>query len=341
VSFSFVLPQARIAQRPCYPPESAKMLVINKTEASIQDSFFSAFPDLLRTNDLIIFNDSKVIPARLFGRKGDLEVEILLLKEKGNSCWEAIGRPLRRLKVGAEIDFANGLRAVVTGRPSAEKLELQFFCASECASECDSELASAERVLADGLMPIPPYIREGISDQQDKQDYQTIFAKNEGSIAAPTASLHFSEKLIQSILDKGVEIDFLTLHVGLSSIKEVEPGKAPASESFSVSAELKERIKNAKAKGSRVIAVGTTVVRALESCFDNEFNQETDLFIKPGYQFKVVDAVVTNFHMPASTHLLLVEAFMGSEQLITKSYQHALDHDYRFFSYGDGMFIYS
>ena len=326
--FNYSLPHDRIAQRPCSPADAAKMLVINRQQGTLSDSNFSSLAGFLKSGDLLIFNDSRVIPARLLGRKSETEVELLLLERLSPATWLAIGRPLKRLKERSEITFSADLKAIVTAKPRPDRIEVTFYS--------KGLPASSEETLSHGLMPIPPYIRNGLSDAQDLTDYQTIFARNEGSIAAPTASLHFTQSLFSKILDKGVEIDYLTLHVGLSSIKEVEPGKAPESEKFYISAELKDKILKYKKQGRRIIAVGTTAVRALESM---DLEGQTSLFIQPGYNFKVIDCMITNFHMPLSTHLQLVEAFIGSEGLMVKTYQHALDSDYRFFSYGDGMLI--
>lgn len=328
--FTYNLPSEYIAQRPCHPADAAKMLVVDRAKQNISDSVFSDITYYLRKDDLLVFNDSRVIPARLFGKKDNIDVELLLLEQRSESDWLAIGRPLRKLKVGTRIDFVEGLKAEVIAKPTQDRIEVRFFS--------DNKLAVKDQILQHGLMPIPPYIRNGLSDKQDLTDYQTIFAKNEGSIAAPTASLHFTPSLISAIQALGCEIEFLTLHVGLSSIKEIEPGKAPEAEKFNISDSLRNKIKEYKKSGRRIIGVGTTAVRALES-IDLEQAGETGLFIQPGYSFKTVDCIITNFHMPQSTHLQLVQAFMGSEELISNSYQHAISAGYRFLSYGDGMMI--
>ena len=333
MTFSYSLPPEYIAQRPCHPADAARMIVVDRKSRSLTDSKFIDFTDFLKSDDLLIFNDSRVMPARLFGRKADTAVELLLLEELGQSCWLAIGKPLKRLKEGVEIIFDNKLTAKVKSKPGPDRIQVIFYS--------DGLLASKEQILQQGLMPIPPYIRNGLSDKQDLTDYQTIFAKNEGSIAAPTASLHFTERLFEKIRLKGCEIEYLTLHVGLSSIREIEADKPPESEKFYVRDELKSKIKNARESGRRTIAIGTTAVRALESAFDVllEDKSETNLFIKPGFEFRAVDGLVTNFHMPNSTHLQLVEAFMGSRELIAITYEYALKANYRFLSYGDGMLI--
>lgn len=310
------------------------MLVLDRNFKQLASSSFAELPLLLRSNDLLVFNDSRVIPARLFGRRKDLEVELLLLKDLGAGRWETIGRPLRKLKENDQIIFSEQLSARFISRTKEDAALVEFFF--------DKEIASREQVLETGLMPIPPYIRQGRSDRQDLIDYQTQFARVEGSIAAPTASLHFSESLITDIRQKGCGISFLTLHVGLSSIKEIEPGKPPGSERIRVSSELLDQITLTRKAGGRVIAVGTTVVRALEasahfSLVDED--SETSLFIKPGFDFKIVDAMITNFHMPASTHLLLVEAFLRDRELLAETYNFAMNNDFRFLSYGDGMLI--
>jgi S-adenosylmethionine:tRNA ribosyltransferase-isomerase len=333
-SYTYLLPPERIAQRPCHPAHSAKMLVIKRESKELFGTSFFDFPSNLTSKDLLVFNDSRVIPARLFGRRGSLEVELLLLKDLGAGRWEAIGRPLRKLRENDQINFSENLNARFISRTKDEGALVEFRFGN-----C---VATREQVLQIGLMPIPPYIREGKSDQQDLIDYQTQFARIDGSIAAPTASLHFSEELIANITDSGCNISFLTLHVGLSSIREIEPGKPPGAERFFVSGALLDKIVLTKRAGGRVIAVGTTVVRALESAArikPNDADQDTALFIEPGFDFKIVDAMVTNFHMPGSTHLLLVEAFLKDRDLLARTYDFAMQQDFRFLSYGDGMLI--
>lgn len=333
--YSYELPADRIAQRPCHPPDRARMLVVERTSSALALSTFEQLPRLLRPTDVLIFNETRVIPARLFGQKGTVAVELLLLKEIECGRWHTIGKPMRRLKAQDWIQYDADLRAQFIGRTADDGALVDFWKGDRKATR--------EEVLSQGYMPIPPYIREGVSDAQDTVDYQTFFAKQEGSIAAPTASLHFTSQLMNAISALGCRSLFVTLHVGLSSIREIQDSSPPGSETYHVSAEVLAEVKSAKAKGSRVIAVGTTVVRALESAVRNQekyvHSRATNLFIQPGFEFLAIDALITNFHLPNSTHLLLVEAFMGNRRLLNDSYQLALNEGLRFLSYGDGMFI--
>lgn len=332
--FNYTLPPERIAQRPCHPVHSAKLLVVNRDSKRVSESRFSALGAFLKPDDLLVFNDSKVIPARLFGKRGQLDVELLLLNEQGEGQWEVIGRPLRKLKAEDLILFSDELVAKFVCRRDEQKAIVEF--------RFKGQWAPREAVLKAGHMPIPPYIRGGRSDSQDLLDYQTQFARAEGSVAAPTASLHFSSELITSLKQSGCKMSFLTLHVGLSSIKEIEPGKRPGSERFLVDSSVRQQIAETKSRGGRVIAVGTTVIRALESSFSGDIYDRpasTDLFITPGFKFNLVDAAITNFHMPKSTHLLLVEALLGDAALLSAAYSYALENEFRFLSYGDGMLI--
>lgn len=310
------------------------MLVLDRATRKPQQKTFLDLPRYLDSKDLLIFNDSRVMPARLFGRRGQLEVELLLLKDLSAGRWEAIGRPLRKLKKDDIIIFSENLSARFISRTEEDGALVEF--------SFNSELATRAQVLEVGLMPIPPYIREGRSDKQDSVDYQSQFAKIEGSIAAPTASLHFTGDLLGEISKIGCAISFLTLHVGLSSIREIDPGKPPGSERFNVTESLLDQIAATKTNGGRVVAVGTTVVRALESAVLAESGskaESTDLFILPGFEFKVVDVMITNFHMPGSTHLLLVESFLKEQKLLADAYDFAINNEFRFLSYGDGMMI--
>lgn len=341
--FSYELPSSRIAQRPVYPYDAAKLMVIEREEGAISDDRFSSFARLVRAGDLVIFNNSRVIPARIFGqlRGAGTEVELLLLREQAPSQWLALGRPLKKLPQGAVIDFPAGLEVRVLSRVGEMEIEVQLLAAGG---------RSVLEVLADiGKMPVPPYIRGGVSDETDRADYQSVFARVDGSVAAPTASLHFTPALIGSLKDAGAIIKEVTLHVGAASFLPLwREGQStqlslPGPERCVFSSELKNDIVKARAELRRVFAVGTTVVRAIETfMLNSELNDgdlfETSLFISPGFEFKAVDVLVTNFHQPATTHLLLVEAFLG-RPLLQRAYQHALDSDYRFLSYGDGMVI--
>lgn len=339
--FNYSLPAEKIAQRPVYPYDRAKLLIVNRAQRALIDSEFSSIADFLRQDDLLIFNNSKVIPSRLFGKfaSSDSSLEVLLLKAQDESdCWRAMGKPLKKFKAGVVLEFEAGLKAHVIERCGDYEVLLRFFI--EGANE-----KLAEKLRAAACMPIPPYIREGRGDRQDFNDYQTCFAQIEGSIAAPTASLHFTPQLITKIKQHGCQIEFVTLHVGQASFLPVQKDeasgelKAPLAEECFIACELAQKITEARRMGRRVVAVGTTVVRALESVAQSDvLKNKTSLFIKPPYDFRWVDAIVTNFHQPGSTHLLLVQAFVGS-QLLSEVYDYALTHQYRFLSYGDGMLI--
>lgn len=333
--YQYDLPADKIAQRPVYPYDQAKLLLVDKGASSLNESVFTDIADFLQSSDLLVFNDTAVKPARLFGRFADSggQVEVLLVNELADNSWQCLARPLKKFHAGRQIKFSEELSATI-GEREDNLINLSFN--------------SAEHLASVGTMPIPPYIRGGHSDEQDKLDYQTHFAKTAAgddggnSIAAPTASLHFTPELMSKIKDKGVQTINLTLHVGLASFlplwnDSVEDLSPPGREEFKVAEDTWATISQHRSSGGRVIAVGTTVVRALESQARN-LQGETDLFITPGFQFKIVDALVTNFHQPATTHLLLVEAFIGKD-LLASSYDYALNNNFRFLSYGDGMLL--
>lgn len=327
MTFNYSLPESKIAQRPVYPADSAKLLVIDRKNNSISESTFDSLHNYLNANDCLILNKTKVIPARLFGTlQGSDECEVVLeSKLPAPHSWRSFGRPMRKFKPGTKITFSAELSAEVVRQLDDRGVELKF-----------SDNGNVDDLIeSHGVMPIPPYIREGRADETDKVDYQTIFAEIPGSIAAPTASLHFTKELFGKLKEKGVNEAYITLHVGVSSIFPVSD--KPSAERFEVPDKALEAISICKKNGGKVIAVGTTSVRALESSVRN-ISDSTDLFITPGHEFMAVDAVITNFHQPGTTHLMLVEAFLGHD-LLSKSYQYALDHDFRFLSYGDGMLI--
>jgi S-adenosylmethionine:tRNA ribosyltransferase-isomerase len=311
--------------------------VVERVSGRISEARFSSLGQYLKPRDLLVLNDTRVIPARLFGKfeDSDCGVEILLLKKISPCRWICLGKPLRRFKPGKKIIFSAKLWAGVVGRCGSQEAELQF----------NLEAAEFKQALGEvAVMPIPPYIRAGHGDEKDRSDYQTIFAKNDGSVAAPTASLHFTADLLQAIREQGVETCFLTLHVGSASFLPIFQDersmlRPPGAEVFQASAALQEVLKSTRRQDGRVVAVGTTVVRALESFqAASEHFQETSLFIMPGYKFRYVDALVTNFHQPGTTHLLLVEALIGRD-LLAKAYDFALHNSFRFLSYGDAMLI--
>ena len=345
--FSYNLPQDKIAQRPVYPYDSAKLLVCDKNTNIVKESAFSNISDYLSCNDLIIFNNTKVIPARFLGhieREGELgaKAEILLLKKINENLWEALGKPFKKFKAGTKIIVDENLSLKIEKILDNAKVIISFITYNE------------KSILEKGIMPIPPYIRKGISDKQDRVDYQTNFAKIDGSVAAPTASLHFTKELLEKIEKKGVKKEFITLHVGTPSFlplwqnddesnNDMNVSALPGEEFYIYSKNVIQKIKDTKETGGKVIAVGTTVIRALESMalntdgVDGEF-YSTSLFISPGFEFKFVDTMVTNFHQPATSHILLVQAFMGKD-LLQKSYTFALENNFRFLSYGDGMIV--
>ncbi len=344
--FSYELEEGRIAQRPVVPYHAAKLLVVDRKTARLREKTFESFPELVSERDLVVFNNTKVIPARLFGeiQRSGVKVEVFLLEEREDNRWLCLGRPLKRFKGGDVVEFGETLTATLLEKTEAGEALMEFSTSSGSV---------LEKIHNIGLMPVPPYIRKGISDEQDRTDYQTSFAQVDGSIAAPTASLHFTPELMSKLQETKCEVTFLTLHVGASSIKQViQPASdgngtvviPPSAEKYLFDSALMEKCQRTKQRGGRVFAVGTTVVRALESMAreaakDHQIRTHTDLFITPGFEFKVVDCLVTNFHQPGTTHMLLVEAFLGSRGLIEDSYRYALSNGFRFLSYGDGMCV--
>lgn len=346
--FSYDLPQDRIAQRPAVPYDSAKLLLLDRSAETMRESVFAEFQEALRPEDVLVFNNTRVLPARLFGKfagEGGGEVELLLLEPRGEHRWLCLGRPLKRFKKGRELQFANGLSAHVLDREGAQHVLVEFFSK-------DSASAAGALLRQSGVMPIPPYIRKGMADQRDRDDYQTFFAEHEGSVAAPTASLHFTPELLTRIRARGCGVAFVTLHLGTASFlplwsNSMELSDAPVPPGLErgfFQSEVLPKLIAAKQRGGRVVAVGTSVARLLESAARMQSLPQgvvelaTDLFIQPGFEFKLVDALVTNFHQPRTTHLLLVEAFIG-RSLLSRSYEYAMQNNFRFLSYGDGMFI--
>lgn len=332
--FAYELPEELIAQQPLERRSASRLLCLDGRTGRWSDSRLEDLPDLLDPGDLLVFNDTRVIPARLFGRKqvSGGRVELLLERVIAPRKVIAQARPTRSLKLGTQIALEGGARAEVTGR-DGELLVLEFDRPA---------LAFAE---AHGHVPLPPYIKR--SDQElDRHRYQTVYARRPGAVAAPTAGLHFDEVLINRILSAGVEIAYLTLHVGAGTFQPVRVDDVREhcmhAERVEVDAQLCELIDGIRRSDGRVIAVGTTVVRALETAAKagkvEPFSGETDIFIYPGFRFRVVDAMLTNFHLPESTLLMLVCAFAGRDRVLA-AYHHALNERYRFFSYGDAMFV--
>jgi S-adenosylmethionine:tRNA ribosyltransferase-isomerase len=329
--FQYVLPEGRIAQRPLTPATCAKLLVVERAAQKLTDAVFKELPEFINEKHLFVFNNTRVIPARFFGKlKGsEREVEILLLRELADSTWSCIGRPMKYLLPGTSLTIDGTLHAIVREKTKNGELRVNFF-------------SDKEALLEHGTMPIPPYIRNGHGDEQDKADYQTFFAEKDGSIAAPTASLHFNAELLDGLKAAGAKLEYLTLHVGSASFRQVTHSP-PGEEEVEISSALLDRLREHKKNGGTVLAVGTTVVRALESAVSGGLVRSGDrsyanLFIRPGYPFRLVDQLITNFHQPGTTHMLLVEALLG-RGLLAESYQHAIDNNYRFLSYGDGMLI--
>ena len=337
--FDYILPEELIAQVPIEPRDLSRLMLIDKAKGEIFNYQFRNIDELLKAGDVLVLNKTKVIPARLFGRKEatGTQLEVLLLNRLEKDLWEVILRPGKRLKVGQVIYFGESLlEGELIGIKENGNRVLKF--------KYDGIF---EEVLDElGKMPLPPYIKVEL---EDKDRYQTVYAKESGSAAAPTAGLHFTEELLERITSKGVEVLEITLHVGLGTFRPVKTedirDHEMHSEYYSLDSSTAEKINSAKEEGRRVIAVGTTVVRTLESAAS--LNEEgklsaidswTDKFIYPGYEFKVVDGLITNFHFPRSTLIMLVSAF-ASRELILRAYETAVQERYRFFSFGDCMLI--
>lgn len=335
--FDYHLPEAAIAQRPVEPRDASRLLVLDRRDGRLLHRVFRDLPEFLLPGDLLVVNDSRVMPARLFGVKERTggSVELLLLERRSLDTWEVLAKPARRLRPGTRISFGEGLLRgeVIEERPSGGRV-ITF--------RWEGVFEDILRRL--GQMPLPPYIKERLDDPER---YQTVYARQEGSKAAPTAGLHFTEELLETLRRRGIEIVPVTLHVGLGTFRpvtaEVIEEHEMHAEFYRIPEETAASIARAKERGARCVAVGTTVVRALESAAGEEGRvraQEgwTDIFIYPGYRFRVVDAMVTNFHLPRSTLLMLVSAFAGRERVLA-AYREALTQGYRFFSFGDAMLI--
>ena len=336
--FDFDLPEELIAQTPLEKRDSSKLLVIDRKTHDMVDTHFDHILDELNPGDALVMNNTRVLPARLYGEKPDTHghVELLLLKNTQGDQWEVLAKPAKRLRVGAKVSFGDGrLTATV-------KEELDH---GGRIVEFDYDGIFLEVLESLGEMPLPPYIHEKLDDPER---YQTVYAKENGSAAAPTAGLHFTQDLLEKIEAKGVKLVYLTLHVGLGTFRPFSVDNIDEhemhSEFYTLSEEAAQTLRDVKAAGGRVVAVGTTSIRTLET-IGSKFNGEikadsgwTNIFIKPGYDFKVVDAFSTNFHLPKSTLVMLVSAFAGRE-FVLEAYQHAIDQHYRFFSFGDAMFV--
>ena len=335
--FNFDLPQELIAQDPLEDRSSSRLLVLDKKTGKTQHRIFKDIVEYLRPGDCLVINDTKVIPARLFGVKKDTgaKIEVLLLKRRENDIWETLVKPGKKAKPGTVIDFGDGILTGTVIETVDDGNRLIQFSYEGIFEEILDRL---------GQMPLPPYITHQL---KDKNRYQTVYAVHEGSAAAPTAGLHFTKELLKQIEDMGVKIAHVTLHVGLGTFRPVKVENVldhhMHSEFYVVEEEQAKIINETKAKGGRVISVGTTSCRTLESATDeNGILQAksgwTDIFIYPGYQFKMIDALITNFHLPESTLLMLVSALAGKEKIMN-AYEEAVKERYRFFSFGDAMII--
>lgn len=335
--FDYELPQELIAQDPLPTRSDSRLMVLGRADGRVEHRQFTDILDYLAPGDCLVLNNTRVIPARLYGVKEDTgaQVEVLLLKRRENDVWEALVRPGKKLRPGARVRFGDGLLTGEIVEVVEEGNRLVRFHYEGIFEELLDRL---------GQMPLPPYITHEL---RDKNRYQTVYARHDGSAAAPTAGLHFTEKLLGKVRKKGVQIAEVTLHVGLGTFRPVKAEQVldhhMHSEFYQVSAEAAETINRAKREGRRVISVGTTSTRTLESAADeNGFLCEksgwTDIFIYPGYQFRVIDGLITNFHLPQSTLIMLVSAFAGREQVLN-AYREAVRERYRFFSFGDAMLV--
>jgi S-adenosylmethionine:tRNA ribosyltransferase-isomerase len=334
--FDFDLPRERIAERPVSPRDSARLLHV--ADSSLADHVVGDLPRFLRPGDVVVSNDTRVIPARLFGRRGEAGIELTLHQRLGLQEWKAFARPAKKLKPGDLVRFGADFAATIAEKGEAGEVTLVF-------DRSGPDLMAALEEF--GRMPLPPYIRKGLSDQQDRTDYQTVFAKEQGAVAAPTAGLHFTPELLAAIDAAGATRLTVTLHVGAGTFLPVKVDDTNDhrmhAELGIVTPEVADAINRARANGGRVVAVGTTSLRLLESAADRTglvrpFDGATDIFITPGYRFRSVDVLMTNFHLPRSTLFMLVSAFAGLDHM-RAAYAHAIANGYRFYSYGDACLL--
>lgn len=335
--FNYDLPEELIAQVPIKDRDQSRLMVLDRKTKTIEDKIFKDILDYLKPGDCLVRNNTKVIPARLYGRKEETgaKIEFLLLKRIEGDTWEVMVHPGRRLKVGTKVSFGEGiLKAEILDILEGGNRKVKF------------EYIGIFNEILDqiGLMPLPPYIHESL---KQKDRYQTVYAKYEGSSAAPTAGLHFTDELLEKIKEKGIEIANVTLHVGIGTFRPVKVENIEEhdmhTEHYYIKQEDVEKINKTKQNGGRIIAVGTTSCRVLESIADEKGmvkkqEGDTNIFIYPGYQFKCIDALITNFHLPESTLIMLVSALAGRDYVM-QAYNHAVKEKYRFFSFGDAMFI--
>lgn len=336
--FDFDLPEELIAQTPLTDRSSSRLLVLDSKTGKMQDKHFYDIIDELHPGDALVMNDTRVLPARLYGQKEDTggHLEVLLLNNTEGDVWETLVKPAKRARAGTKISFGDGrLKAVVEEELEHGGRMIRF----------SYEGIFLENLEALGEMPLPPYIKKKLDDPER---YQTVYAKENGSAAAPTAGLHFTEELLNKIQEKGIELVYLTLHVGLGTFRPVSVENIEDhdmhSEFYRLTEDSAERLNQVKNEGGRIVAVGTTSIRTLETIgtkFEGKIKADsgwTDIFITPGYQWKIVDAFSTNFHLPKSTLVMMVSAFAGRDNILT-AYQHAVEERYRFFSFGDAMFV--
>ena len=334
--FDFELPRDLIAERPITPRDAARLLHV--AASGLEDRHVRDLPGLLQPGDVLVSNDTRVIPARLFGKRGEAGVEVTLHERIALDSWKAFARPAKKLRLGDVVRFGGDFSAEVAEKGEAGEVTLRFDRSGDALM-----LALEEH----GKLPLPPYIRKGEADEADRDDYQTVFAQHKGAVAAPTAGLHFTPELLAALDARGITRLTVTLHVGAGTFLPVKVDDTKDhkmhSERGVVSAEVAAAINAAKAAGRRVVAVGTTSLRLLESATDADgvlhpFDAATDIFITPGYRFRLVDVLMTNFHLPRSTLFMLVSAFAGLDTM-RAAYAHAMASGYRFYSYGDACLL--
>lgn len=336
--FYFDLPEDLIAQVPLKNRDESRLMTLDKNTGEIKHKTFRDILECLNDNDILVLNNTRVIPARLFGFKAETnaEIEILLLSRKDINTWEALTKPAKRLKLGTRIIFGDGLLIGVVKELQEEGIRTIQFEYEGIFEDVLDRL---------GNMPLPPYIHEKL---EDKERYQTVYSKVTGSSAAPTAGLHFTPEILLELKNKGVQIEYVTLHVGLGTFRPVKAESifdhTMHKEYFEISEDVKNRLNEAKKNGKRIVCVGTTSVRTLESSANiiNNLDRDsgwTDIFIYPSYEFKFVDAMITNFHLPESTLIMMISAFAGKDYIMD-AYEEAIKEKYRFFSFGDAMYIF-
>ncbi|MBQ7140619.1 MAG: tRNA preQ1(34) S-adenosylmethionine ribosyltransferase-isomerase QueA [Bacilli bacterium] len=335
--FDFELPEELIAQTPIEKRDESKLLILDKQTGDITHEKFHNIINYLDKNDVLVLNDTKVIPARLIGTKKDTGavIEVLLLNDKGNNIWECLVKPAKRISIGTIVSFGEDKLIMECIKVEDEGIREFKLIYNGILLEILDEL---------GSMPLPPYIHEKL---EDKDRYQTVYAKNIGSAAAPTAGLHFTTDLLDALQEKGIKVLFITLHVGLGTFRPVKVENVLKhkmhSEKYSMNKDVADTLNEAKTSGKRIISVGTTTTRTLETIYNKygkfvECSGSTDIFIYPGYKFKAIDSLITNFHLPKSTLIMLVSA-LATKDYIMKAYNEAIKNKYRFFSFGDSMFI--